>query len=76
MMREILKMANTIEEDIKLTANMPSINHEKKLPVLYVKIWEEERQTDRGVKYNVVMHDFYEKAMVTPRLIGRESAES
>ena len=52
MMREILAMANTIEKDIRLTADMPSTNPDQKLPVLDVKMWVEERQTEQGVEYS------------------------
>ena len=34
MMREVVAMANTIEKDIQLTMDVPSINGDKKLPVL------------------------------------------
>ena len=42
MMREILKMANTIEPDIEVTADIPSENEEGKLPVLDLKMWVEQ----------------------------------
>ena len=42
MMREVLKLANTIEKDIQLTAEVPSEKKDKKLPVLDLKVWVRE----------------------------------
>ena len=39
MMREVLKLANSIEEDIQLTVEVPSEKVDKKLPVLDLKLW-------------------------------------
>ena len=74
MMREVRKMANSIESDIQLTVDVPSENVDKKLPVLDLKMWVEGRELENGGSYEVVMHEFYEKQMVTPRVISRDSA--
>ena len=55
MMREVLGMANSIEKDIQLTVDIPS-DH-KKLPVLDLKMWVEDRVGERGEEYQEVVHD-------------------
>ena len=51
MMREVVAMANTLERDIQLTMDVPSTNSDGKLPVLDLKMWIEEREGERGEKY-------------------------
>ena len=48
MMREVLKLANTIEKDIQLTVEVPSEKQDKKLPVLDLKMWVSEKEGKRG----------------------------
>ena len=67
-------MANSIERDIQLTVDIPSDYSDKKLPVLDLKMWVENRVGERGEEYQEVVHEFFEKEMVAPRLISRESA--
>ena len=74
MMREVLGMANSIEKDIQLTVDTPSNHRDKKLPVLDLKMWVEDRVGERGEEYQEVVHEFFEKEMVAPRLISKESA--
>ena len=50
------------------------MNEDRKLPVLDLKMWVEERELERGGKYELLLHEFYEKKMVTPRVIDRDSA--
>ena len=38
VMREVRKLANTIESDIQLTVDVPSENEDGKLPVLDLKV--------------------------------------
>ena len=82
MMREVQKMANTIEKDIQLTMDVPSNHPDGKLPVLDLKMWVESRRDGEGeggrvdegeVEHQEIMYQFYEKEMVAPRVIGRES---
>ena len=76
MMREILKMANTIEPDIEVTADIPSENEEGKLPVLDLKMWVEQIEGEGGESYPELRHEYYEKGMVAPRVIDQKSALS
>ena len=73
-MVEILKMANSLERDIQLTVDVPSDHSDKKLPVLDLKMWVEDRVGEGGEEYLEVRHEFYEKEMVAPSLISRDSA--
>ena len=74
MMREVLALANSIEKDIELTMDIPSHNPSGKLPVLDLMMWVETREGEEGSKYQEVMHEYYEKCMVAPRVIHQESA--
>ena len=74
IMREVQKMANSLEPDIQLTVDTPSELADGKLPVLDLKMWMEERVGEGGVRYQEVVHEFYEKDMVAARVIGKESA--
>ena len=74
MMREVVAMGNTLEKDIQLTMDIPSANKDKKLPVLDLKMWIEAREGEGGEKYEEVMYEFYEKSMVSQRVIGKSSA--
>ena len=71
-----MKLANTIEKDIQLTAEVPSEKKDKKLPVLDLKVWVREIKGEKGGKYSQIEYEFYEKEMVTPRVINSESALS
>ena len=44
MMREVLKLANSLEADIQLTLDIPSDHTDMKIPVLDVKVWVEKVQ--------------------------------
>ena len=48
MMREVQKMANTIEKDIRLTIEVPNSHPDGKLPVLDLKMWLESRRDGEG----------------------------
>ena len=74
MMREVVAMANTLEKDIQLTMDVPSTNSDGKLPVLDLKMWIEVREGARGEKYEEVLYEYYEKEMVSKRVINKDSA--
>ena len=74
MMIEVQKMANSLEKDIQLTIDVPSNYEDKKLPVLDLKMWTEDRKNENGGNYQEIMYQFYEKEMVAPRVINKESA--
>ena len=73
MMREVVKMANSIAGDIQFTADVPSGNCDDKLPVLDLKMWVENRKSGEGREYEEIMHEFYEKEMVSPMMIVKSS---
>ena len=74
MMREVQKLANSVETDIQLTVDTPSQNKDGKLPVLDLKMWIETRRTEHGQDVQEIMYQFYEKEMVAPRVINKKSA--
>ena len=74
MMREVVAMANTIERDIKLTMDVPSVNKDGKLPVLDLKMWVEEVRGEEGERYSEIVYEHYEKDMVAKRVISKHSA--
>ena len=45
------------------------------LPVFNLKMWVERREHENGGKYEIVLQEFYEKQMVTPRVISKENVE-
>ena len=53
--------------------DIPSDNEDNKLPVLDLKMWVEEHRDDEEV-YSQLMHEFYEKTMVSDLMIMKESA--
>ena len=57
-----------------MTADTPSDHKEKKLPVLDLQMWVEDRVGENGVTYQEIVHEYYEKDMVAPRVISKESA--
>ena len=74
MMREVQKMANTVEEDLQFTVDIPSDNGDQKLPVLDLKMWIEKKKNGEGKEYVEVVHEYYEKTMVSDKMIMKESA--
>ena len=69
MLREVLKLANTIEKDIQLTTEVASEKED-------LKVWVREKTGEKGEKFDQIEYEFYEKKMVTPRVIHKESALS
>ena len=66
---EILKsVANSIDKDIRLTIDCPSLNTNQKLPCLDLQLWLDSE--------GLVKHEFYAKPMSSPLLILRRSAVS
>ena len=51
-----------------------SINADKKLPVLDLKMWTEERVGEKGESYQEIVYEYYEKEMVSKRVIDKNSA--
>ena len=68
-MRELRKMANSIEKDIKMKEDYPSKNEDCKLPMLDTKMWVE-KLGDGGEQ---IRHVLYEKPMVS-RLVTMEKS--
>ena len=61
----VVEIANTIEDNITLTFDTPSLNVDGRMPVLDMKLWCQE---------NSVQHVFYEKEMTSSKTIDRQSA--
>ena len=61
MMTEVQKMANSIQEDIQLTVDIPTDHPDKKLPVLDLRMWVEDRKGEKGEIFQEVLHQYYEK---------------
>ena len=59
---------------MKFTVDGEDDHEDKKLPVLDLKMWMEDRVGAGGEEYQEVLHEFYEKEMVAPRLISEDSA--
>ena len=70
-MMKIKDMGNSIHNSIQLEVEYPSKQHEKKMPVLDVKVWLQEVQ-DQGRL--CIMYEFYSKEVASKALIGARSA--
>ena len=67
-MRVLNQVANTIDVDIKLTIDCPSLNPTGKLPCLDLQLWINND--------GLIQHEFFSKPMSSPLLILRRSAVS
>ena len=61
----VVEIANSLEDDITLTFDSPSLNVDDKMPVLDLKLW---------CQGKYVQYVFYEKEMTSSKTIGRQSA--
>ena len=66
--RVLNQVANTIDVDIKLTIDCPSLNTTGKLPCLDLQLWIDSE--------GMIRHEFYSKPMSSALLILRRSAVS
>ena len=48
-MREVVKMASSIHPMIQLTGDCPSLNNDKRMPLLNTKVWVEEVKSSLGI---------------------------
>ena len=67
-MEVILAVANSIDPDIQLTLDTPSMNADKKLPCLDLKLWIDSE--------GLIQFEFYSKPMSSPYLLLQRSAVS
>ena len=67
--RQLRRMGNTIESDIKMKEDTPSENEDGKLPVLDTKMWVEREGGDDGLEQ--IRYELYEKPMVS-RMVTME----
>ena len=67
-MKVLNDVANSIDIDIKLTIDCPSMNQSGKLPCLDLQLWLDSE--------GYIRHEFYSKPMTTPYIILRRSAVS
>ena len=61
----VVEIANSLEDDITITFESPSLNVDGKMPVLDMKLWCQD---------NYVQHVFYKKEMTSSKTIDRQSA--
>jgi hypothetical protein len=61
------KMASSIYKFLKFTVDIPEHHVDNCVPVLDVKVWREEEES--------VVHSFYEKPMVSDKVIMENSAQ-
>ena len=67
----MVDVANSLDDDIQMTFDCPSLNADGKMPVLDLKMWMDDKY---GVK--VVKYSFYEKPMAAKVTVLKESALS
>ena len=67
----MVDVANSLDDDIQMTFDCPSLNADGKMPVLDLKMWMDDKD---GVK--VVKYSFYEKPMAAKVTVLKESALS
>ena len=67
MARFLVSIANSLEEDIQMTYNTPSMNSNGCMPVLDLQLW-----CDGGQ----VLFSFYEKKMISKYVLLKDSALS
>ncbi len=73
---EFLKtVGNDIHPSIQLEVDVPSNHTDGKLPILDLKVWIEEIQTDEGVKRKIV-HEHYIKEIANKHVIHEKAAMS
>ena len=66
--RELVKIADSVYECIKFTAECPSSQQEGKVPVLELKLYVNGE--------GLILHEFYEKPVSCPLVIPYKSAHS
>ena len=69
--RVMVDVANSVDEDIQMTFDCPSLNGDGKMPVLDLKMWMDDSDGVEKVKFC-----FYEKPMAAKVTILKESALS
>ena len=67
----MVEVANSLDEDIQMTFDCPSLNDDGRMPVLDLKMWMDNKD---GVKN--IMYSFYEKPMAAKVTVMKESALS
>ena len=64
-MREVVKMASSINEMIQMTGDCPSLNNDGRMPLLNTKVWVEE---------GLLLYENYRKPMANPLMMLEMSA--
>ena len=65
--RVLFPIANTLEDDIQMTFNCPSMNSNGCMPVLDLQLWCEGGQ---------ILFSFFEKSMISQYVLLKDSALS
>ena len=72
---EILqKVGNTIHSSIKVKTDYPSAHSDNKLPLLDIKMWNENKTDTDGNMRTVILHEFYAKDVASKSVIHAASA--
>ena len=71
MMELIKNIGNDIHHSIRLEVDYPSRYTDKKLPILDIKVWIDERESDNK---RVVLYEFYEKEISSKWVLHANSA--
>jgi len=71
----IKAIGDSIHESIKLECDVPSNYEDGKVPILDLKVWIAEVETEGGIKRKI-MHEFYIKNVSSKLVVHKESALS
>ena len=71
----VKEVGNSIHQSIQLETDVPSNYEDNKLPILDLKVWMGEVETEDGIKRKI-MHEHYIKDIANKYVIERDSAMS
>ena len=71
----IRRIGNEIHHSVQLTADVPSKNEERKVPILDLRCWTQEIEVRETQKW-MVLHEHYVKDVSSKAVINREAALS
>ena len=72
----IKQIGDSIHSSIVLESDVPSNHEDRKVPILDLKVWIEEIETEDGKMRRRLMHEFYIKEVSSKLLIHRDAALS
>ena len=71
----IKDVGNSIDPSIQLEVDVPSNHEDGKMPILDLKVWMREVETEEGLKRKI-LHEHYVKDIANKHVIERDSAMS